>query len=183
VRTQRFAAATRSARRGVRGRAGLEAVDSDDLVPGPDSDGQGAGSAAQDGVGVVVEWLKGWDDAAPTDPDEGVGEEVAWQFVRQLGARTVPRQRTAGTCKVFEKFLIIASTGISSFCKNSLGNTMGAPKTASAGKRPVSSLGCARSPRSTKGNSSDQVAAAARARRASLRRRCSLSTAPFDSGW
>jgi hypothetical protein len=48
---------------------------------------------------------------------------------------------------------------------------MGAPKTASAGERPVSSLGCARSPRSTKGNSSDQVAAAARTQRAPLRRR------------
>jgi hypothetical protein len=71
-------------------------------------------------------------------------------------------KETAGTCKVFEKFLIIASTGISSFCKNSLGNTMGALKTASAGERPVSSLGYARRLRSTKGNSSDQVAAAVR---------------------
>ncbi len=41
---------------------------------------------------------------------------------------------------------------------------MGAPKTASAGERPVSSLGCALSLRSTKGNSSDQVVAAARVR-------------------
>jgi hypothetical protein len=47
----------------------------------------------------------------------------------------------------------------------------------------VSSLGCARRPRSTKGNSSDQVTAAARARIVSLRQWCSLSTAPFDSGW
>jgi hypothetical protein len=28
-------------------------------------------------------------------------------------------KETAGTCKVFEKILIIASTGISSFCTNS----------------------------------------------------------------
>jgi hypothetical protein len=42
-----------------------------------------------------------------------------------------------------------------------------APKTASARERPMSSLGRARRPRSTKGNSSDQAAAAARARRAS----------------
>jgi hypothetical protein len=41
------------------------------------------------------------------------------------------------------------STEISSVCTNSLGNTIGAPKTASAGERPMSSLGCARSPRST----------------------------------
>jgi hypothetical protein len=88
----------------------------------------------------------------------------------------------AGASKVFEKCLIIESTEISSVCKNSLGNTIGAPKTASAGEGPVSSLGCAWSPRSTKGNSSDHVAAAARAQSTSLGRRCNLSTAPFDSG-
>jgi hypothetical protein len=82
VRTHRSAAAMQAARRGVRGRASLEAADGDDLVPGPDSDGEGAGPAAQDGVGAVVERLKGWDDAAPTGPDEGGGEEVAWQLVR-----------------------------------------------------------------------------------------------------
>ncbi len=65
------------------GCASLEPADGDDLVPGPDLDGEGAGSAAQDGVGAVVERLKGWDDTAPTDPDEGGREEVAWQ----LGAR------------------------------------------------------------------------------------------------
>ncbi len=58
--------------------ASLEAADGDDLVPGPDSDSEGAGPAAQDSVGAVVERLTGWDDAAPTDPDEGGGEEVAW---------------------------------------------------------------------------------------------------------
>ncbi len=73
MRTRRSAAATQADRRGVRGRAGLEAADGDDLVPGPDSDGEGAGPTAQDGVGAVVERLKGWDDAAPTDPDEGGG--------------------------------------------------------------------------------------------------------------
>jgi hypothetical protein len=77
VRTRWSATATRAARRGVCGRASLEAADGDNLVPGPDSDGEGAGSAAQDGVGAVVERLKGWDDAAQTDPDEGGGEEVA----------------------------------------------------------------------------------------------------------
>jgi hypothetical protein len=63
-------------------------------------------------------------------------------------------KETAGTSKVVKKFLIIESNEISSFCKNSLRNTMGAPKTASAGARPVFSLGCAQNPRSTKGNSS-----------------------------
>ncbi len=93
--------ATRAARHGVRRCASLEAADSNDLVPGPDSDGKGAGSAVQDGVGAVVEWLKGWDDAAPTDPDEGGGEEVAWQLVWQLGARIVPRQRNSRNMQGF----------------------------------------------------------------------------------
>jgi hypothetical protein len=43
---------------------------------------------------------------------------------------------------VVEKCFIIESTEISSFCKNSLGNTIGAQKTASDGERPVSSLHC-----------------------------------------
>jgi hypothetical protein len=85
----------RAARRGVRGRTSLEAADGDELISGPDSDGEGAEPAVQDGVGAVVERLKGWDDATPTDPDEGGGEEVAWQLVRQLGARIVPRQRNS----------------------------------------------------------------------------------------
>ncbi len=92
MRTRQSATAMQAAMRGVRGRASLEAADGDDLVLGPDSDGEGSGSAAQDGVGAVVELLKGWDDAAPMDPDEGVGEEVAWQLLRQLGARIVARQ-------------------------------------------------------------------------------------------
>ncbi len=101
MRTRRSAAATRAARRSVRGRTSLEAVDGDDLVPGPDSDGEGAGPAAEDGVGAVVERLKGWDDAAPTDLDEGGGEEVAWQLFQQLGARIVPGQRDSRNMQSF----------------------------------------------------------------------------------
>jgi hypothetical protein len=123
-------------------------ADGDDLIPGPDSDGKGAGSTAQNGVGAVIEWLERWEDAATTDPDEGGREELGWQLAGQLGARIVPRQRNSRTSKVVEKFVIIESTEISSFCKNLLGNTIGAPKTASAGERPVSSLCCARSPES-----------------------------------
>ncbi len=84
----------------------------------------------------------------------------------------------ARTCKGLEKSLIMESTESSSFCKNSFGNTNWALKTALARERPVSW-----SPRSTKGSSSDHVAAAAHARRASLRQRCNLLTATFDSGW
>ncbi len=57
---------------GVRNSAGLEAADGDDLVPGPASDGEGAGSAAQNGIGAVVERLERWDDAATMDPHEGL---------------------------------------------------------------------------------------------------------------
>ncbi len=81
MRTQRSAAVTRAARHGVRNCASLEVADGDNLVPGPDSDGEGAGPVAQDGLGAVIEHLKGWDDAAPMDPDEGCSEEVAWQLV------------------------------------------------------------------------------------------------------
>ncbi len=41
-------------------------ADGDDLAPLPDSDGEGAGAMAQNGVGAVVERLKGWNDTAPT---------------------------------------------------------------------------------------------------------------------
>jgi hypothetical protein len=88
----------------------------------------------------------------------------------------------AGASNVFEKFLIMESTEISSVCKNSLGNTIGAPKTASARERPLSSLSYARSLKSTKGNSLDHVTVVDRARSASLRQQCSLSTALFNSG-
>ncbi len=46
---------TRAARLGIRSHAGLEAADGNDLIPGLNSDGVGAGSVAQDGVGAVVE--------------------------------------------------------------------------------------------------------------------------------
>jgi hypothetical protein len=79
-----------AARRGVRGHASLEA----------------AGAAAQDRVGAVVERLKGWNQAALTDPDEGGGEQLDWQLAGQLGASIVPRQRRSrkmqGFCKFFD---------------------------------------------------------------------------------
>jgi hypothetical protein len=42
---------------------------------------------------------------------------------------------------MFLNFSTIFSTDISSFFKNSLGKTKGEPNTASAGERPLSSLG------------------------------------------
>jgi hypothetical protein len=104
ARARRSAAAWRAARHGVRCRTGLKAADSGHLVPRPDSDGEGAGAAAQNHVGAVVEWLKGWNDAAPTDPDEGGGEQLSWQLARQVGDRIVPRQRRCRNIQGFGKF-------------------------------------------------------------------------------
>jgi hypothetical protein len=53
-------------------RAGLKAADGDHLVPRPNSDGEG--------VGAVVERLKGWNNAALMDPDEGGEEQLGWQL-------------------------------------------------------------------------------------------------------
>jgi hypothetical protein len=78
-------------------------------------------------------------------PDEGGGEELGWQHVGQLALELCLGKEEAGASKVFAKFLIIESTESSSFCRNSLGNTIGAPKIASAGERLVPSLGCAQS--------------------------------------
>jgi hypothetical protein len=94
---------TRVARHGVRGRASLKAADGDHLVPRLDSDGEGAGAAAQNRVGAVVEWLKGWNQAAPTDPDKGGGEQLGWQLAGQVSARIVPRQRRGRNMQGFGK--------------------------------------------------------------------------------
>ncbi len=69
-----------AARLSVLSHAGLEAAAGDDLSLGPDSDGERAGSVAQNGVGAIVEWLERWDDAATTDSDKGGGEELGWQL-------------------------------------------------------------------------------------------------------
>jgi hypothetical protein len=103
VRTWRSAAATRAARRGVRGRTSLKAADSDHLVLRPNSDGEGEGAAAQDHVGAVVERLKGWNQAAPMDPDKEGGEQLGWQLAGQVGARILPRQRRSRNMQGFRK--------------------------------------------------------------------------------
>ncbi len=103
MRTRRSAAATRAAKRGVRGRASLEAADGDHLVPRPDYDGEGTGSAAQNRVGAIVERLKGWNQAALTDLDEGGGEQLGWQLAGQVGSRIVPRKRRGRNMQGFGK--------------------------------------------------------------------------------
>jgi hypothetical protein len=88
ARTQQSAAGSR---------AGLEGADGDDLVLGPDSDGEGAGSAAQNGIGAIVERLERWDDAAMMDPDEGGREGLSWQLA---GQELCLGKEKAGTSKV-----------------------------------------------------------------------------------
>ncbi len=79
--------------RTVRLRAGLEAADGDNLIQGPNTHGEGAGSPAENSEGAVVEGLERRDGAVALDPDEACGEELGWQFAGQLGARIVPGQR------------------------------------------------------------------------------------------
>ncbi len=50
----------------------------------PDSDGEGAGAAVQDRVEAVVEQLKGWNQAAPTDPVEGAESSSAGSSLGSL---------------------------------------------------------------------------------------------------
>jgi hypothetical protein len=72
---QRSAAAEGAARRGVRGSAGLQAADGDNLLPGPDLQREGAAAAADDGVGAVVQ--------QPEQPDQLGREELGRQVAGQ----------------------------------------------------------------------------------------------------
>jgi hypothetical protein len=83
-----------AARLSVCCRAGLEAADGDDLIPWPDSNGEGAGATAQNSKGAIVERLERWDHATTVDPDKGGGEELCLQLAGKLGARN-PRKGKA----------------------------------------------------------------------------------------
>jgi hypothetical protein len=84
-------------RRGVRGRARLQGVDSDDLLSGPNLECEGAATAEDDGVGAVVERLERRHGAAATDPDQAGGEEAGWQLAGQARAGMVPGQRKSSS--------------------------------------------------------------------------------------
>ncbi len=105
---QRLAAASRAARRGVRFPAGFEAADGDDLIPRPDSDGEGVGSPPQDGVGAFVGLVERWDDAAAAQPDEGGMQQLVWQLSRQLGTGVVPGQGKRRSIQSFLDFLTMS---------------------------------------------------------------------------
>ncbi len=116
--TWRSAAATRAARHGICGHTSLKAAEGDHLVPRSDSDGEGAGAVAQDHVGVVAERLKGWNQAAPTDPDEGgVESSLAGSSLGRSVLELCLGKEGPETCKVFENLLTMVSTESSSFCK------------------------------------------------------------------
>jgi hypothetical protein len=76
VLAQRLAAMAQTAWLGIRGRTGLQAADGNDLVSGPDPQGEGAGAAADDGKGAIVQQLERQNSAAAADPDEAGGEEL-----------------------------------------------------------------------------------------------------------
>jgi hypothetical protein len=89
----------RAARLGVRGRTGLEAADADDLIPGPDSDGEGAGSAVQNSVGAIVERLEKGNDAAMMDPDGGAKRSSAGSLLGSWVLELCLGGEKAGTSK------------------------------------------------------------------------------------
>jgi hypothetical protein len=70
----------------------------DDLIPGPDSDGEGAHPGVQDDVGAII-------GAGKAYPDERGVVEDCREFIRQRASRTVfARQRRAGVTMIFKKF-------------------------------------------------------------------------------
>jgi hypothetical protein len=121
-------------------------------------------------VGAVIEGVeRGNNAAAQTQTRRALRRSAgsslgSWRLELCLG------KEKAGASKDFRKLFEILSTGILSPFKNSFSKIIGAPKTAPAGERPVSSLSCARRLRSTLGISSAQVPTAVRACSASSRR-------------
>jgi hypothetical protein len=99
------------ARRGLRCSASLKAADGDHLIPRPNLDSAGAGAAAQNCIGAVVERLKVWDDATPMDPDEGGREQLGWQLTGQVDARIVPTKRRSRNMQSFGKIFDFLSRG------------------------------------------------------------------------
>jgi hypothetical protein len=70
----------------------------------PDSDGEGAGAAMQDGKGAIVGPLQGRYDAAAVHPDERDMEEVPSKLLWQLVARVVLASREKTGHQGFGKF-------------------------------------------------------------------------------
>jgi hypothetical protein len=73
--------ATQTAWFGIRICAGLD-------LAVPDSDGEGAGAAAQDGIGAIIGLLQRQDDDT-VHPDKGDAEKVVRKLFWQLAAQVV----------------------------------------------------------------------------------------------
>ena len=126
-----FSGLLRRARLGCRVCAGLQTGHADDLVSRPDSDGECARAARDNSVGAVVGALERRADGVAANPGSSSG-----RFWLEL---CLGREKAGAS--MFLHFSTIVSTEVSSFLKNSLCKTRGQPKTASAGERPLSSLG------------------------------------------
>jgi hypothetical protein len=90
---------------------------------------------------AVVQQLERRHGAIATDPDQAGGEEFGALAGQRLELELCLGKQKAGISRDFGKFFIIESTANSSYCKNSFGKTIEAPKTESARERPLSSLG------------------------------------------
>ncbi len=66
-----------TARFGISVCAGFELADIDGLIPGPDSDGEGASPAVQDNEEAILGVLQGRDDTAMVHLDEGLWRRSA----------------------------------------------------------------------------------------------------------
>jgi hypothetical protein len=75
------------------GCTGLQAADGDDLLSGPDLKREGAGAAADNGEGTIVQQLERQHGAAAADPDQAGGEELIRQLAGQAGSGVIPGQR------------------------------------------------------------------------------------------
>jgi hypothetical protein len=100
------------------------------------------GSPAEDGVRAVIEGVER-ETKPPLQTQmrgalkrSGGSSLGSWRLELCLG------KEKAGASKYLRIFFEIVSTGISSPFKNSFGKTIVAPKTSSAGERPVSSFLC-----------------------------------------
>jgi hypothetical protein len=111
----------RTVRRGICIRAGLQAADGDDLVPQLDSDGEGAGSPAKDGIGAVVRALERGDNVTLVQPYKGGTEEDGRQLLMQQVTRIMfaKREKKQEHPMFLRIFLKILLTENSSPCKTS----------------------------------------------------------------
>ncbi len=87
---RRSAAASWVAGSGVHSCTRLEAAHSNDLLPLPDLESEGAGSPVEDGVGAIIERVERGDNATTPDPNEAVAEEISQELAQQVATQILP---------------------------------------------------------------------------------------------